>query len=239
VKEPYERDDILQKRPIISRSLPIVATPYHTCVRATSMNVYMYVNRYVCNLPHTRVSLCSVEGARDSLLSPYFCKLPHTHVCVCPISFLLYSTHTHHLPRPPPPIIYTHTHIIYTVSPAFFPLSPLPYPLTRKVEMALRREPNLIGTLYAQREQLLEPARAAAEAARLLQACVRAGKARCRFFCICVAVCFAVCDAVCDAMCCSAVAACVCARRQGSLQGFVCAMQRGGVHVALCYYVLY
>jgi len=27
-KEPYERDDILQKRPIILRSLLIVATPY-------------------------------------------------------------------------------------------------------------------------------------------------------------------------------------------------------------------
>jgi len=26
-KEPYKRDDILQKRPIIVRSLPIVATP--------------------------------------------------------------------------------------------------------------------------------------------------------------------------------------------------------------------
>jgi len=29
-KEPYKRDDILQKRPIIVRSLRIVATPYHT-----------------------------------------------------------------------------------------------------------------------------------------------------------------------------------------------------------------
>jgi len=28
-KEPYKRDDILQKRPIILRSLLIVATPYH------------------------------------------------------------------------------------------------------------------------------------------------------------------------------------------------------------------
>ena len=28
-KEPYERDDILQKRPVILRSLLIVATPYH------------------------------------------------------------------------------------------------------------------------------------------------------------------------------------------------------------------
>jgi len=27
-KEPYKRDDILQNRPIISRSLLIVATPY-------------------------------------------------------------------------------------------------------------------------------------------------------------------------------------------------------------------
>ena len=29
-KEPYKRDDILQKRPIILRGLLIVATPYHT-----------------------------------------------------------------------------------------------------------------------------------------------------------------------------------------------------------------
>jgi len=30
-KEPYKRDDILQKRPVILRSLLIVATPYrHT-----------------------------------------------------------------------------------------------------------------------------------------------------------------------------------------------------------------
>ena len=30
-KEPYKRDDILQKRPIILRSLLIVATPQHIC----------------------------------------------------------------------------------------------------------------------------------------------------------------------------------------------------------------
>jgi len=29
-KEPYERDDMLQKRPIILRSLLIVATPYQS-----------------------------------------------------------------------------------------------------------------------------------------------------------------------------------------------------------------
>ena len=27
-REPYKRDDIMQKRPIILRSLPIVGTPY-------------------------------------------------------------------------------------------------------------------------------------------------------------------------------------------------------------------
>jgi len=34
-KEPYKRDDILQRRPMISRSLLIVATPYLTfaCLR--------------------------------------------------------------------------------------------------------------------------------------------------------------------------------------------------------------
>jgi len=31
-KEPYKRDDILQKRPIVLRSLLIVATPY-ACTR--------------------------------------------------------------------------------------------------------------------------------------------------------------------------------------------------------------
>ena len=36
-KEPYKRDDILQKRPMILRSLLIVATPYH-----------LYVLHFVC-----------------------------------------------------------------------------------------------------------------------------------------------------------------------------------------------
>jgi len=36
-KEPYERDDILQKRPIILRSLLIIATPYHVDGRTCSL----------------------------------------------------------------------------------------------------------------------------------------------------------------------------------------------------------
>jgi len=35
-KEPYKREDILQKRPVILRSLPIVATPYKQIFSAVS-----------------------------------------------------------------------------------------------------------------------------------------------------------------------------------------------------------
>ena len=42
-KEPYERDDILQKRPVMLRSLRIVATPYYEC------DAYVH-NRAVQNL---------------------------------------------------------------------------------------------------------------------------------------------------------------------------------------------
>jgi len=39
-KEPYKRDDILQKRPIILRSLLIVATPYrYWCVDILHINI--------------------------------------------------------------------------------------------------------------------------------------------------------------------------------------------------------
>jgi len=51
-KEPYKRDNILQKRPIILRSLLIVATPYlhlyvHECLRM-HVRVYVYVCVCVC-----------------------------------------------------------------------------------------------------------------------------------------------------------------------------------------------
>jgi len=39
-KEPYKRDSILQKRPIILRSLLIVATPYR--------DLYMYKHIILC-----------------------------------------------------------------------------------------------------------------------------------------------------------------------------------------------
>ena len=46
-KEPYKRDDILQKRPMILRSLLIVATPYVNCIP----NVYIHVEGCV-DSPH-------------------------------------------------------------------------------------------------------------------------------------------------------------------------------------------
>ena len=44
-KEPYKRDNILQKRPRILRSLLIVATPY---LWKTGLQICIYVCKYVC-----------------------------------------------------------------------------------------------------------------------------------------------------------------------------------------------
>ena len=46
-KEPYKKDDILQKRPIFQRSLPIVATPYTTELNCE--NSYQYVGVARCS----------------------------------------------------------------------------------------------------------------------------------------------------------------------------------------------
>ena len=41
-KEPYKRDDILQKRPVILRSILIVATPYvNVCIPVMKAHAYM------------------------------------------------------------------------------------------------------------------------------------------------------------------------------------------------------
>ena len=62
-REPYNRDYILQKRPIISSTLLNVATPYpkrtNICVCVyiyIYMHVRMYVRMYVCI--HTYVHVC-------------------------------------------------------------------------------------------------------------------------------------------------------------------------------------
>ena len=47
VKEPYKRDDILQKRPIILRSLLIVATPNPAYVCVYVIYLHSYVHKYI------------------------------------------------------------------------------------------------------------------------------------------------------------------------------------------------
>ena len=42
-KEPYKRDNILQKRPIIIRSLLMVANPYHSLARSGGYGVCVCV----------------------------------------------------------------------------------------------------------------------------------------------------------------------------------------------------
>ena len=51
-KEPYKRDDILQKRPVILRSLLIVATPYRTSA--------------MCDHCTTCIHVCSDTSAQDA-----------------------------------------------------------------------------------------------------------------------------------------------------------------------------
>ena len=46
-KKPYKRDYILQKRPVILRSLLLVATPYEVATVSSLIAVYVY-NMYVC-----------------------------------------------------------------------------------------------------------------------------------------------------------------------------------------------
>ena len=53
-KEPYKRNDILHKRPIILSSLLIVAAPYHVytyipyiCIKSYVCSIFTYVYTYV------------------------------------------------------------------------------------------------------------------------------------------------------------------------------------------------
>ena len=58
-KEPYKREDILQKRPIILRSLLIVATPYYvTSDRVTIVSLCAPSRQY-------RVTVCTIESRKE------------------------------------------------------------------------------------------------------------------------------------------------------------------------------
>jgi len=62
VKEPYKRDDILQKRPIILSSLLIVATPYEYTsllnMYISPMYIYIYVEYVYLHIhTYTRIQI--------------------------------------------------------------------------------------------------------------------------------------------------------------------------------------
>jgi len=69
-KEPYKRDDILQKRPLILSSLLIVATPYVLSSSLMSLR-YIYITQtQTCTPTHIHVYMCVYV-------------YPRVAVCVC------------------------------------------------------------------------------------------------------------------------------------------------------------
>jgi len=112
VTEPYKRDDILQKRHAILRSLLIVATPYHICCFPTK--------------PHAQMS----HGTRKSsgtlmnescqtykwVLSQHEWVMSHTHMNEsCRTSYLTCSWVMPHISRS----LVTHTTCRWDMSPTY------------------------------------------------------------------------------------------------------------------------
>ena len=76
VKEPYKRDDILQKRPIILRSLLIEATPY------VSMHRIVFVHKNTCFWMDRHTDLKQI-------------KYKHIDVNLIPLTYADLYTHMH------------------------------------------------------------------------------------------------------------------------------------------------
>ena len=74
-KEPYKRDSILQKRPIILRSLLIVATPYVTVCHdyVTSSGVTVCHNLIICW--HNMTRLCVTHWHIVNIITYWFCDM--------------------------------------------------------------------------------------------------------------------------------------------------------------------
>jgi len=69
-KEPYKRDDILRKRPIILRSLQVVATPYLIHTSAQHDFTYVWPN------PHMRKHQILVRAGQDVVWHDSFIYRP-------------------------------------------------------------------------------------------------------------------------------------------------------------------
>ena len=94
-KEPFKRDDILRTRPIILRSLLIVATPYPEVVDKlswrqahtyTNILVYMYIYVYMCThipIGHLLQSVCVCVHMALHLLAYMCIYIPiYLHTCI-------------------------------------------------------------------------------------------------------------------------------------------------------------
>jgi len=75
-KDPYKRDDILQERPIILRSLLIVATPYVCIYMCLTMSIHAYL--YVC----IHITLLVSSGFQITDLYIYTCT------CTCIFEYI-------------------------------------------------------------------------------------------------------------------------------------------------------
>jgi len=83
-KEPYKRDNILQKRPMISRSLLIEATPY----------TYMYTNMYVYkHIPDISMKhdICIHICIRIYVLYIYICLYVYVYIHIYIIYIHVYT----------------------------------------------------------------------------------------------------------------------------------------------------
>ena len=81
-KEPYNRDYILQKRPMIWRNLLIVATPYP--IEYVKIWIYIYI--YVWIYAHVYVNKCVHECIYICIyiyIYIYTCTLIYVWICVC------------------------------------------------------------------------------------------------------------------------------------------------------------
>ena len=92
-KEPYKRDCILQKRPIISRSLLIVAIPYVyacvcVCVCVTWRRLYDWVSMWLC------VCICVRMSASLSFFDMQLISFVTMYsVCMCERVFIKDESH--------------------------------------------------------------------------------------------------------------------------------------------------
>ena len=108
-KDPYEKDYILQKRPIILRSLLIVATPYRSstekCSHFPQKDLYTF-HRKICTFStgmhpfHTKICTLSSERYVHFLSSERYVHFPQKNINTFHINILTLSTETCvHFPR--------------------------------------------------------------------------------------------------------------------------------------------